>query len=48
MLGLSPYVLEDADNVFRLFVGAYTRKTQAEQQTLELKSMGLISQAVAR
>ncbi len=48
VLGLFPYVLEDTDNVFRLFVGAYTRKTQAEQQALELESMGLISQAVAR
>jgi cell division septation protein DedD len=47
-LGFSPYVLTDPDNVFRLFVGAYTRKTQAERQAHELESMGLISQSVVR
>jgi len=47
-LGFSPYVLTDHDNVFRLFVGAYTRKSQVERQALELESMGLISQSVVR
>ena len=46
--GNSKLTIEDPDNAFRLFVGAYTRKTQAEKQALELQSLGLISQAVAR
>ena len=47
-LGLSPYVLEDSGSAFRLFVGAYTRKNQAEQRAEELQSLGLKSQAVTR
>ena len=47
-LGVSSYVLESPNNVFRLFVGAYTRKTQAQRQAHELESMGLISQSVVR
>ena len=47
-LGLSSYVNETPNDTYRLLVGAYTRKAQAEKQVLELKSMGLISQAVTR
>ena len=47
-LGLSPYVLKDNDTLYRVFVGAYTRKSQVEKQALELETMGLISQSVFR
>ena len=47
-LGVSSYVLESPNNAFRLFVGAYTRKTQAQRQAHELESMGWISQSVVR
>ena len=47
-LGLSSYVNETPNKTYRLLIGAYTRKRQAEQQALELKSMGLMSQSITR
>ena len=47
-LGLSSYVNETPNKTYRLLIGAYTRKAQAEQQALELKSMGLMSQSITR
>ena len=47
-LGLSSYVNETPNKTYRLLIGAYTRKVQAEQQALELKSVGLMSQSISR
>jgi len=47
-LGVSSYILEGPNSSYRLFVGAYAHKSQAERQALELKSMGLISQTITR
>ena len=47
-LGLYSYINETPNDTYRLLVGAYTRKAQAEKQALELNSMGLISQAITR
>jgi septal ring-binding cell division protein DamX len=47
-LGLSFYVNEMPNHTYRLLVGAYTRKAQAEQQARELESMGLMSQTITR
>jgi cell division septation protein DedD len=47
-LGLSSYVNETPNDTYRLLIGAYTRKAQAEKQALELKAMGLMSQSITR
>ena len=47
-LGFSAYSVEDPNHGHRLFVGAFTRKSQAEKQALELQAKGVICRVVAR
>jgi cell division septation protein DedD len=47
-LGFSAYSVEDPNRGHRLFVGAFTRKSQAEKQALELQTKGIVCRVVAR
>jgi septal ring-binding cell division protein DamX len=47
-LGFSAYTIESADHGYRLFVGAYTRKSQAEKQAHELLAKGIVCRVVDR
>jgi cell division septation protein DedD len=47
-LGFSAYSVEDPNHGYRLFVGAFTRKSQAEKQALELQTKGIMCRVVAR
>jgi septal ring-binding cell division protein DamX len=47
-LGFSTYTVEYADHGYRLFVGAFTRKSQAEEQALELQTKGIMCRVVDR
>ena len=47
-LGFSAYSIEDPDHGHRLFVGAFTRKSQAEKQAIELQTKGIMCRVVAR
>lgn len=47
-LGFSAYTVAYADHGYRLFVGAFTRKSQAEKQALELQTKGIMCQVVIR
>ena len=47
-LGFSAYSVEYPNHGYRLFVGAFTRKSQAEKQALELQAKGVICRVVAR
>jgi cell division septation protein DedD len=47
-LGFSAYSVEYPDHVYRLFVGAFTRKSQAEEQALELQTKGVMCRVVDR
>jgi cell division septation protein DedD len=47
-LGISAYTVEYANHGYRVFVGAFTRKSQAEKQALELQTKGIMCQVVAR
>jgi cell division protein FtsN len=47
-IGFSAYTVENADRGYRLFVGAFTRKSQAEKQALELQTKGIMCRVVAR
>ncbi|MFZ0614818.1 MAG: SPOR domain-containing protein [Desulfobacterales bacterium] len=46
--GFSAYTVEDATSGFRLYVGAFTRKHQAEEQAVDLRTNGLMCQVVLR
>ncbi len=47
-LGYSPYVISDKKDVFRLYVGAFYQKVQAEKHNADLVSKGVKSQFVKR
>ena len=47
-IGFSAYTVEYADRDYRLFVGAFTRKSQAEEQALELQTRGVMCRVVDR
>jgi cell division septation protein DedD len=47
-LGFSAYTVEYGDRDHRLFVGAFTRKSQAEEQALELQTKGIMCRVVDR
>jgi hypothetical protein len=47
-LGYSPYVISDNENVFRLYVGAFYQKDQAEEQNSDLLLKGVQSKVVER
>ena len=47
-IGFSAYTVEYADHDYRLFVGAFTRKSQAEEQALELQTKGIMCRVVDR
>ena len=47
-LGFSAYTIENTDRGYRLFVGAFTRKSQAEEQALELQTKGIMCRVVER
>ena len=47
-IGFSAYMVEYADHGYRLFVGAFTRKSQAEEQALELQTKGIMCRVVDR
>jgi len=46
--GYSPYVISDNKNVFRLYVGAFYQKEQAEEQNSDLLLKGIQSKVVER
>jgi cell division septation protein DedD len=46
--GNSPYIIEDHDGKFRLFVGAFATKKGAETQYRDLKSRGIQNEVVRR
>ncbi|MFZ0131675.1 MAG: SPOR domain-containing protein [Desulfobacterales bacterium] len=46
--GISTYTVEDAAAGFRLYVGAFTRKHQAEKQAIDLRTNGLMCRVVLR
>jgi cell division septation protein DedD len=47
-LGFSAYSVKNPDRGFRLFVGAFTRKSQAEEQAVELRAKGMVCRVVTR
>jgi len=47
-LGFSAYTVEYANHDYRVFVGAFTRKSQAEKQALELQTKGIMCRVVDR
>jgi cell division septation protein DedD len=47
-LGFSAYTVEYANHGYRVFVGAFTRKSQAEKQALELQTKGIMCRVVDR
>jgi septal ring-binding cell division protein DamX len=47
-LGFSAYTVKYDHHGYRLFVGAFTRKSQAEKQALELQTKGIICWVVDR
>ncbi len=47
-LGFSAYSVKNPDRGFRLFVGAFTRKGQAEEQAVELRAKGMVCRVVTR
>jgi len=47
-LGFSAYTVGYGDRDYRLFVGAFTRKSQAEDQALELQTKGIMCRVVDR
>ncbi|MGW8186084.1 MAG: SPOR domain-containing protein [Desulfobacterales bacterium] len=47
-LGFSAYTVEYPNQGYRLFVGAFTRKSQAEEQARELQAIGVMCRVVAR
>jgi hypothetical protein len=47
-LGYSPYVISDNESVFRLYVGAFYQKDQAEEQNSELLQKGIQGKVVER
>jgi cell division septation protein DedD len=47
-LGYLPYTIEDQDNKYRLFIGAFITKQGAEAQRKTLESKGIKSQIVKR
>ncbi|MEN8692068.1 MAG: SPOR domain-containing protein [Desulfobacterales bacterium] len=47
-LGFSAYSVEYGNHGYRVFVGAFTRKSQAEKQALELQTKGIMCRVVAR
>ena len=47
-IGISAYTVEYADHGYRLLVGAFTRKSQAEEQALELQAKGIMCRVVDR
>jgi len=47
-LGFSAYTIEYANHGYRVFVGAFTRKSQAEKQALALQTKGIMCRVVDR
>jgi cell division protein FtsN len=47
-LGFSAYTVKYDDHGYRLFVGAFTRKSQADKQALELQTKGIMCRVVDR
>ena len=47
-LGFSAYSVAEPNHGYRLFVGAFTRRSQAEKQALMLQTRGIMSRVVAR
>lgn len=47
-IGFSAYTVKYGDRDYRLFVGAFTRKSQAEEQALALQTKGIMCRVVDR
>ena len=47
-LEYSPYVINDTDNIFRLYVGAFYQKARAEEQNAGLALNNIQSRLVER
>ncbi len=47
-LGHLPYAIEDQDEKYRLFVGAFVTRQGAEEQRRTLESNGIRSQVIKR
>ena len=46
--GYSPYIIEEEDNLFRLFVGGFFTEIGARRQFRELESDGISAELVKR